>query len=421
MELEGHNDDMTGEMFDVIDEEEPNTLLEESIRTNPFQNRFAEMKAEMTPISEFIHKKIISAGSTLVPEQSQVEIHYNAYLEESSNAFDSTYNHKSLKFIRGDSGVLPGIQEAVATMKRHEESQFIISWKRLFGALGCPPRVPGKTDALFVVRLIDFREIVMPSLVDGVEMSEFMRKYQHAILQKTKGAEKFKRGDYASATNDYKSAVRDVEICNLKDEEEENLRKDILEKLYLNLAMCYNRQQQPKMACNMINNLKVLQPIYKNPKALYQEAKALIEFGEYDRALNNLKSAQKLEPNNREIMVAIGNLLERKEKYTAAERAFSQRGLGIVTKVNDDKENAKADKTLQALREIAENFMKSNERTLMVPAKLTDADLQCLKKLEKEFDFQVEVVSLTTGNEYKLRKTPLTDSNSSVRLENRMN
>lgn len=49
-----------------------------------------------------------------------------------------------------------GLDEAVGTMKRNEQSEFIFSPDWAFGEMGCPPRIPPKAYVYFKIDLIDW-------------------------------------------------------------------------------------------------------------------------------------------------------------------------------------------------------------------------------------------------------------------------
>ncbi len=61
-----------------------------------------------------------------------------------------------ISFRRGQGEAIPGLDEAVGTMRRNEQSQFIFSPDWAFGDLGCPPRIPPKAYVYFKIDLIDW-------------------------------------------------------------------------------------------------------------------------------------------------------------------------------------------------------------------------------------------------------------------------
>lgn len=161
-EIQGQREDFPEQASDEEDISD-SELPDEALKPNPCQRSFFEMRAEMTQVSSYMYKKVISAGSAPIPHGSRVSVHYNGYFELSPLTFDSTYMRgKPTEFFLGRGEVLTGLEEAVMTMKLHEESQFIISWQWLYGEHGCLPRIKPKADALFIIRVMDFKELATP-------------------------------------------------------------------------------------------------------------------------------------------------------------------------------------------------------------------------------------------------------------------
>jgi Tfp pilus assembly protein PilF len=66
----------------------------------------------------------------------------------------------------------------------------------------------------------------------------------------------------------YRKAATILEKCSLKDEEEEAKQQHMLLKLYINLAVCYNKRKVPNKACTMCRSALYIQP--RNAKALFK-------------------------------------------------------------------------------------------------------------------------------------------------------
>ncbi|PSN51301.1 hypothetical protein C0J52_05298 [Blattella germanica] len=170
---------------------------------------------------------------------AHVTIHYNAYVEYGDDPYDSTRLRDSPQRLKlNGGGMIPGLDIAIATMKQGETSRFLIHPDLGYGKCGCPPRIPPTT-----------------------------------CLRKL-----------------YKKAVHSLEKCHLKDEEEEKQQRKTLLKLYVNLAVCYNKQVNPKMACIIFG-------------------RALIVLSDYREAQRRLLAAKKLEPNNKEITEELKRLI----------------------------------------------------------------------------------------------------------------
>ena len=66
----------------------------------------------------------------------------------------------------------------------------------------------------------------------------------------------------------YRKAVNVLENYHLQDGEEEAKQQHMLLKLYINLAVCYNKQKEPKKACVMCKQALYIEP--RNAKAFFK-------------------------------------------------------------------------------------------------------------------------------------------------------
>jgi FKBP-type peptidyl-prolyl cis-trans isomerase len=115
---------------------------------NPCDTSFAKWQAAMTEICDGVYKKVQKEPSNDAKEvnlnRHRITYHRNMYLEGEDHPFDSTYlNGKTDEVclpLKSD-GYLDGFLEALKSMKEGEQSLFLISYKKMFKELGCPPRV----------------------------------------------------------------------------------------------------------------------------------------------------------------------------------------------------------------------------------------------------------------------------------------
>lgn len=116
---------------------------------NPCSVTFAELKKDMAQIGDGIVKKVLKkpaeGANDIDLSRNRVTYHRNFYEELAEHPFDSTYLNGKPDVIclplDNTYGYLDGFLEAISTMKKGEHSLFIISYKKMFGPLGCPPRV----------------------------------------------------------------------------------------------------------------------------------------------------------------------------------------------------------------------------------------------------------------------------------------
>ena len=107
---------------------------------------FKKKEREMRPVSDGIKKRIIFQGKNLNREVidddgNVITLDYSFWAEGKKDAFDSTHHRKgSEKVYPRTMTFVPGIQQAIKSMKMGEMAEFIISPEKAYGPLGCPPR-----------------------------------------------------------------------------------------------------------------------------------------------------------------------------------------------------------------------------------------------------------------------------------------
>lgn len=143
------------------------------------------------------------------------------------------------------------------------------------------------------------------------ETTCFKGIYEKAVALHLTGKMSFSKKQYHFAIKSFKSAVHYLEVCRLRDEEEEKKQNKFLGKLYSNLAICYNMTKQPLKACSMCNHLNYLGLLKDNSKALFHNGRALIMIGDYKAALRKLQAAEKLDKECPNIKAELALLQEK--------------------------------------------------------------------------------------------------------------
>lgn len=368
----------------------------------------------MTQVNEFIYKRITQEGveeSGKVPENGRAMITYNAYWEGEIAPFDSSFMRgDSLTFFCGRGQVLPGLEEAVKTMYKGEEAQFVISYHLLFRDMGCPPRVKPKADGLFIIKLLDFADVGDEDAINKVPEED--RNKFSVILDRVKevhlkGIDYFKHGNLNSAVRAFHKAVTALQFCRLSDEQEQQEQQKFLIKLFINLAVCYNRLNYPQKACSMCNELRRLTNINENCKALFQEGRALLMIGDFQRARNRLQRAQQLEPNNAEVIKELKLLNSKYETYKNNERNIWQKAMGLV---EESKESDKANGAhLNVFKKEIGKYLKDfrdndNNRDLTLPDGLSADEVRCVNSLAEELDLKMTISDLGGQRTYVIAR-----------------
>lgn len=382
---------------------------------NPWDKSFDELRAHMFMISEFIYKRITKqgVGDELVPERARVTIDYNGYFEGETYAFDSTSMRGEFKqFTIGKSEVLSGLEDAVKSMKPSEEAQFVISYEVLFGELGCKPRIKPKADALFIIKLVSFTDPGDAEALDKLTPEEQM---SYAVLKqkvldtRNHAKDYFKRNLVSNAINDYHKAVSFLERCHVKDEEEQKEQTETLIQLYTSLAVCYNKKDNPRRACSMINEIRRLGNIDNIPRALFHEGRALMNLGEYERAKNCLLKAQRLEASNKDITKELKVLNERWEKHRQDEKSICARAFGLKER-KDEKRTEEQIRFTDTMQKTLEAFVEDEKsKQLTLPEGLTAKEIDTVQDLANTFQLKLSLYKDNNKDFYRLEKKSIKD------------
>jgi len=263
-----------------------------------------------------VYKRIIRYGSgDVIGKDSAVLYNLNAFLEGQDEPFDSTwlrgkpYLHK----LNYDT-VLEGLCIGLLTMKRGERSELIVRPKFAYLEMGCPPRVPPNATVLYIVEVIKVFEEGTLAHFETLSFEDrnkipFEQIFQLCDTERISGNSFFVQKRYKESAFRFRRAIRCLEQLTYKSNDDDKKSKELLLKLYVNIANSYNKLQKPFIA--MSNCKRALQIEPNNVKALYQYGLAKMCNGDYDESHRFLKKANDLKPNNKDIMEALHKLDQR--------------------------------------------------------------------------------------------------------------
>lgn len=308
---------------------------------SPWKKTFDELKPLMKVVqidaNGWVYKRIISEGhgDAMGNRNCRIQWSYSMFLEGKEDAFDTT----SGRVERTDISLM-GHQLALGSMRQGEEAQFLISHKLMYRDLGCPPRIPGKADILLVMKLINFVETGDGQACDDVP-DEDRRKF-HALRDKIdllhkKGLDDMRNKRFGQAVGVYQKAIRNLEMCQLANEDEQQQQQKMLREYYTALGECYFQNKNWKKVCVMVNELRHRFDGYvaKNVNILLNEAIAVgnIE-GDYKRAIGMMKKVQLLEPHNERVNAELNNFIQKQHKYEKESGAMWQKAFAVKTKAD---------------------------------------------------------------------------------------
>lgn len=350
---------------------------------------FSQLKERMKPISEdglILKEVLISTAGNVIPDKSIVYIHYDAYVDDRKEPFDSTrLRRKPFKFLLGDGNLIPGLERGIQTMTKGELSRIMVDPKYAFGEMGVPPRIPANAEILYEVQIIKF--IVGKDAVEFEDMAP--EDQRQAPFQKLVGvyhcenhlaSDLFRKNMYRAAIGRYRRIANLLQDVSVANEEEDEQRNGYLLKLYLNLSVCYLNVQNPQKALIYADLALKLDP--NNVKGLYRLGKALYLTGSYDRAEHYLYLANKHKPYDASITQTIKDL-ERKRKYHQDwEKMFCQKMFGETKLKSDVKFDEPAD-FVQCIDEEIQEFLKSDESEYAFPPSFTESQLEVVKYIAR--------------------------------------
>ncbi|RZF36467.1 hypothetical protein LSTR_LSTR009563 [Laodelphax striatellus] len=294
---------------------------------------FADLRKKMTPVTADgrIMKRMKRQGlGEIIPNAGVVYYHYTAYANLEEEPFDNSYlrgNQKPQRLVLDKGAAILGVEIAVKTMKKGEESQFLVEPEYAFGKLGCPPRVPPEATILFQIEIVDFVELsdtTETAMIEHEETPEekYKRLYKAAKDNHALGNDFFRKFNYKMAAARYRKA-RDIlldAIC--KGEEDEKVKNHLLLRVFSNLAICYSKIGKPNQVCMSCRDAFYYneEEAKKNPKLYYYWGLALLDFGEFCGARNKLKAALRLHPNSEDVKAALKKLDEKQRHYEEKSR-----------------------------------------------------------------------------------------------------
>lgn len=147
---------------------------------------------------------------------------------------------------------------------------------------------------------------------------------KNAIELKRKGGKLFALDEWKEAALCYKEALRWVLKCKDKLRGIEMKQNDdtITEvnqlrlTCHLNMASCHLNNKQPRRCISRCTRALEINP--SSIKGLIRRSKGLLQLQLYDKALDDLKCARKIEPHNQVVLKCMKRAINRKSTATAA-------------------------------------------------------------------------------------------------------
>ena len=137
--------------------------------------------------------------------------------------------------------------------------------------------------------------------------------------------------------------------------------------------------------------------VNENAKILYAEGRALIMLCEFSHARKVLLQAQRLEPNSRELIIALQDLEQRASDAKRYELEAAKRAMQFISEAEEIQANEQKDawedleeKRQAILKEIT-RFMESKETRLNLPDHFSSAELTLVEDIANSLQLKLNI------------------------------
>lgn len=242
--------------------------------------------------------------------------------------------YNSLRITLGDHEVIQGLELAITLMDVGDETIVVVGPRFAYGMLGLSPLIPPNATITYTV------ELLKVDLEPELDKIPFDKRKILANSKRERGNWWYLRQDSTKAIQCYRRALDILDDATPYVEEnektieapEETVR-DIIEnrlKVYNNLAAAQLQIEAYDSALSSVENVIRCQP--DNVKALFRKGKILAAKGQTDEALENLRKAFLLEPENSAIKIELSKCVKLQQVEKQHEKNLYKKMLGTEKK-----------------------------------------------------------------------------------------
>lgn len=269
-----------------------------------------------------LKKKIIVSGKgekTRPKPGNEVKMVVNGVLMDGTKL-----KEEELVFIHDDREVIQAFELAVALMELGEKSVLYTDAKYAYGPFGCDtPKIPKDCNITYTLEIV--------SITGGPDKDNITDNERIKIGDKKRiiGNSLFSKGDYGSAIDCYKRALKYLDGSANKDV------IDMKVKCHNNLAAAQlkvDAHQAALLSCNTVLSLQS-----DNIKAMFRKSKCLEALGKQDEALKSVKEASMIDPQNKMVYNELMRLDKYVKKSLRKESDMYKRMVGGLKKEEDAK------------------------------------------------------------------------------------
>ncbi|KAK7867761.1 hypothetical protein R5R35_002261 [Gryllus longicercus] len=368
---------------------------------------FTHLAKSMTNLTENgkVKKKILSEGyGEVVPENALVWFHYNSYTEDKDDPFDSSYLRGSIAMLRLNTGrCILGLDIGLSTMKCEEKADFLIHPDYAYGSLGVPPRIPSNATILMRVEMKKFVDNALAMKMgelteEELKTTPFEEVHKAALSLLYSGNAEFSHKKYQVSAKLYRKALRMLENCDMKSDEDEEKNEKLRFKLYSNLGVCSNKMNRPKTAIVQCQNALRINP--NAPKILYQLGLAHLNLSSFDEAKKYAFLARKFAPNNPDVSSLLQKIEKKMERYNSSVVSFAKNAFGfennksvkMIQSVENDQVSSPENKTSGRQKIIEIEDSQEEKSKNKAPSGDTSLSAETSLQNDREAEFQKEAV-----------------------------
>lgn len=372
--------------------------------TSPWLHSFDALKTTMSliPGNTEIYKRIINEGSgdVLGRRKCRIKWTYSIFLESEEYSFDSSYtNGTGVNTIESDE-VIAGLWYSLETMRKGEESHFIIGYKLMYGELGDmsgETKIKPKADVLLVAKLVDFEEIGSENACEKLteeELHQYSTVKAKAIEMQKNLNDLYGQGRYAQAISRSLEIIQRLRFCEIQHDEEQKDRNQFLADVYVKLIDCNVKKERYEKACEAIQELRHLTNVDNLVDVLVNEAIARSKTEDsYENSIELMRKAQSRHPRNELVNNTLNDLQAARDKYKNETKSFMMKAFQQKPqKPAAQKVSAQEEQSDSELVKIIKSFDKIDIGTGIPLVGYTPDELEMVQEAVKKTPYKVQAI-----------------------------
>ncbi|CAF4871150.1 unnamed protein product [Rotaria sp. Silwood1] len=288
-------------------------------------------------------KQIITPGTpdTRPIRNALATVSYKLFLID-----DSTSNSRLIEtitnecFFVNECDILPAIDLSIQLMDRGEHALIYSDVRHCYGDIGCEEKQipPISSNNSYQMKIdLEFHDWKHAPDIQTLSIDE---RLFWSDKKRQRGNLLYRRKEYSTALQCYRNALKFLDTDQyplLEDDKESSVLIDRYIQVQNNLAQVYLLNNQYEQCLDAVN--QVLKHDSKNIKALFRQAKALFELGNYDQTIPSLKFL--LQSQNKDVekdkVNEMLNICETKlAKYKKNEKEIYKRMFSSATSTKVD-------------------------------------------------------------------------------------